>query len=332
MKNDNISSLRKIMGTVPKINVKLETPFFEGVRDIKVELFDYPVNPYLAIFNMATSTWGNRINKWDDTSTEGRLWVIKSVLEFKSLPNAMESISFTFGVENCSRSAFDQIARSRIGAVYSSMGWRDNDHSDIGFRVPQSIWNNLEERERFISLCLLAKEYYHGLVKSGKSNWQDARAYLPISACHNFSMAMNYMALRNFMGKRLKFCEMADTVAVAWLMRERVMEKYPLLGSYLRPSCDWKGKCEYHQNNMMSEAFGCLLKECGRNVCLASDNYAIFNYACSDRDVIQEQLGMKIPLADEDMPVDGYDDLLPSDKLLFEVESQFHSKLLGNNR
>ena len=307
------------MGTNPKEKVELSTEFFEGVKGISVSLIDYPSNPYKAIFDMTTSTWGNRIDKWPEANPEVRYWVVKSVLEYKSLPNAMEEPSFCFAIEGCSRSAFDQIARARIGAVFASMGWRDNDHSDIGFRIPQSIWDDMESRDNFVDVCKVAKNEYHRLVKKGQSSWQDARALLPISALHNFSMAINYMALRNFCGKRLKFCEQADTVAVAWLMRQEILYKFPLLGSYLRPACDWKGICEYHQANEMSEAFGCLFKECGRNKCLAIDNYATFNFACSDKDKIAKQLGIYIPNIKEEMPVDNYSALLDKDKELFNV-------------
>lgn len=312
-----INDLRKIMKTNPKENTALKTEFFEGVRDINVELYDYPLNPYKAMFNMATSTWGNTINKWDEVTSQARFLVVKAILDFKSLPNAMEAPSFTFGVEKCSRSSFDQIARARIGAVFSSMGWRDNDHSDIGFRVPQEVWDDKDSLSRFIETCNIAKMNYHYLVNKGKANWQNARAFLPISACHSFSMAMNYMALRNFCNKRLKFCEQADTVAVAWLIRERILDKFPLLGSYLRPSCDWKQRCEYHQEYAMSEAFGCLFKECGRNECLATDDYASFNKSCSDKDIIEEQLCIHIPDNIEDLPISNYFDLDPIDKELF---------------
>ena len=616
-----IDYLRTIMRTNPKEKSELKTEFYEGVRGISVELLDYPNNPYVAIFDMAASTWGDKIHKWDSVTPEARFWVVKSVLEFKSLPNAMESISFTFAVENCSRSAFDQIARARIGATFAclysgkhlvytskgwrmikeieigdlvlthrgrfrpvtqtfkamgseryqvifassglkvsvtpehpflvvrenkedwikakdlcigdqvkvlaggrcevcnklipmikyktnrfcssscqrkwwmtteeaadknawfkeiqdpnqmtkpekvvagllrhlgksfeygyrvkvsdgfrfidfafpeqkigievhgfltsrikdefhifdiakqyqrneelkslgwkiiylyeedlvdkidetlkhlgieleqislqqnerhqydfttlrvkeikyevkrnryhynleveednsyvaaglvmhnSMGWRDNDHSDIGFRVPQKIWDDSEALSDFMNTCLLAKSNYHKLVTKGQSSWQDARAFLPISALHWFSMSMNYMALRNFSSKRLKFCEQSDTVAVAWLIRERMKERFPLLASYLRPNCDFKGTCEYHREYVMSEAFGCLFKECGRNKCLATDDYATFNFSCSDKDTIAEQLNIIIPGSNENLPIDEYYELSSSDKLLFE--------------
>jgi thymidylate synthase ThyX len=313
-----IEQLRTVMGTNPKEKTPLKTDFYEGVRGIKVELLDFPKNPYKAIFDMATATWGTKMDKWPAATPEARFWVVKSVLEFKSLPNAMETASMTFGIEGPSRSSFDQVARARIGVVIGSMGWRDNDHSDIGFRVPQAIWDNNDALGRFKGTCRVAKLNYHWLVSQGIANWQDARSFLPISACHSYTIAFTYMSLRNFASKRQKFCEQADTVATAWLIREAVKGVSPIMASYLRPGCDNSHVCGYHSEYAMSEAFGCLFKECGRNPCKAKDNYATFNKSCSDKDLIAKQLGIFIPNAYEDMPVSEYKDLSDKDKDLFE--------------
>ena len=315
-RDQEINEIRKAMGTSPDIAVPMETELFEGVRGIKVELYDTCVNPYKAMFNLVTSTWGKHIDKWPDVSPENRFKVIKALLEFKALPSAMEHPVFCFGVERCSRSAFDQIARARLGVVFSSMGWRDNDHSDIGFRIPQEIFQDSESLAEVQEALEHCKQVYHNLVKKGKANWQDARAIIPISAIHRFSMSINYLSLRNFCNKRLKFCEQADTVAVAWLMRKRVLEAFPLLGSYLRPSCDARGVCEYHQSYSLSEAFGCLFQSCGRNVDKDSDGYATFNNACTDAKTLSEQLGIKIPGNREDLPPQCWEELKDSDREL----------------
>ena len=182
------------------------------------------------------------------------------------------------------------------------MGWRDNCHSDIGFRVPEGIWIDEERRNRFIKGRLGDKQDYIDDLKTGQSNWQDARAVLPISACHRWSMAMNYMALTGFMSQRLMFSEQADTVATAWLMRERIKEKFPLLASYLRPSSDWAKRCLEHVGDEMAQSFGNLFRCSGRWPCeLASEKYS-FNTACSDRNVIMRQLSIYIPEGSEDLP------------------------------
>ena len=319
----NFWEFREWLGTKPSSNVEEETKFYRGVEGIEVRLVDHSINPYKSIFTMATSTWGNvwKTNKWESTSPEARLYVVLAVLNRKCLPNAMESVSFTFEIAGPSRSAFDQIARARIGSVFSSMGWRDNHHGDIGFRIPEYVWQNEEYRQKFIEEALRIKKWYTEYLKMGQSNWQDARAIIPISALHRWSMAMNYMALTGFMSQRLQFSEQADTVATAWLMRERIKEKFPLLASYLRPASDWSRKCTEHVGDEMAQSFGNLFRCSGRWPCdLASDKYS-FNTACSDRKIMMKQIGIYIPEGPEDLPNPNIklEDLVNSDIELFSV-------------
>ena len=233
-RDQEINEIRKAMGTSPDTNVELATPIFEGVKGIKVELYDACVNPYKAMFNMAVSTWSKHINKWPDVSPENRFKVIKALLEFKALPSAMEHPVFCFGIERCSRSAFDQIARARLGVCFSSQGWRDNDHSDIGFRIPQQIYDNQESREAVIDTFIHCKKVYHDMVTKGMANWQDARSTIPISACHMFSMSINYLALRNFCNKRLKFCVLPETLVptITGVKQIKSIEKGDLVYSH----------------------------------------------------------------------------------------------------
>lgn len=316
-----IDSLREVMGTRPQDNPPLETKYYRGVEGIKVTLIDHSVNPYKAMVTFATETWGNVFDseKWERLTPEARFEVVSAVLQRKALPLALEVPSFTFEVSGCSRSAFDQIARARVGVTFSSMGWRDNNHKNVGFRVPERVYDEPEKLEKFKEGIEKSKEIYAWMVDEGQENWQDARASLPISALHRFGMSMNYAALSSMCGKRLMFCEQADTVAVAWLVRRRVEEKFPLLASYLRPSCDWAKRCTYHEANELSEAFGCLFKGCGRWP-EADDGYATFNYACSDIDSMSEQLDFKLTGPTEGYPPKTWDELSDLDKALFTAD------------
>lgn len=320
----NIWELRKWLGTNPSDNMEENTKFYRGVEGIYVDLVDWSHNPYKAMFSIATATWGTtwNIKKWNSVSPEARLFVVLAVLNRKCLPNAMEAPSFTFEIAGPSRSAFDQIARARIGAVFGSMGLRDNNQANIGIRIPEYIWRNDEFRNKFIEEALRAKSTYVQYIKAGKGNWQDARAILPMGITHRWTMAMNYMALTGFMSKRLMFSEQADTVATAWLIREKIKEKFPLLSSYLRPASDWAKKCVEHVGDEMAQAFGNLFQCSGRWPCnLTSDKYS-FNTACSDRETIMSQLGIYIPKGNEDMPDPNmlFDYLDSKDRELFSAK------------
>jgi thymidylate synthase ThyX len=321
-----IDDMRRVMGTLPDMEPPFETPFYRGVEGITVKMIESTDNPYKAFYTMAAATWGKKIDKWADTPIEGRIAVVKGVLEGKTLPAVLETAMFTFAFEKVSRWAFDQIARQRLGVVFGSMGTRDNNHLDMGFRVHESIWKDPEKLRRFKETCLLAKDNYKYFVQQGMGSWQEARALLPISCTHNFSGTYNYAAVRSFCGKRMQACEAEDVVAVAYLMREEIEKKYPLLAKYLRPSCDWAGKCTYHESYSMSEAFGALFSSCGRNPEKAIDGegkayeYAHQNGSCSSYETISEQIKLPIAMAGEDMPHEFNVFLSPLDMALFEAE------------
>ena len=189
MKNDEINELRKIMGTLPDSKSEFKTDFYKGVSGMKdaVKIIDYSKNPYKAMYILATACWGKKIDKWENTSIEGRYMVIKAVLTKNALPLAYEAPQFTFAVENISRWSFDQIARARLGIVFSSRGTRDNSHEDAGFFIHDDIYEDEELRKEFIETAKKCKEVYKKIVDKGNGNWQSARSILPISNTHAFS-------------------------------------------------------------------------------------------------------------------------------------------------
>jgi thymidylate synthase ThyX len=323
MSEDKFWQVREWAQTMPQHPQSDDTEFYRGVKGIRVDLVDSPRNPYKALFCIATATWGGsqQMNKWANADLNARVFVVNAVLGRKCLPNAMEAPSFTFEIAGPSRSAFDQIARARIGAVFGSLGTRDNCHTDIGIRVPEAIWQDLDWLSKFVKQSREAKKWYQEYLKNGQGNWQDARAILPMSICHRWSMAMNYMAMQNFMSKRLQFNEQADTVATAWLMRERVKEQFPLLASYLRPASDHARKCVEHVGDEISQAFGNLFRCSGRFECDIADDKYTFNTSCSDRETIMQQLDIHIPEGTEDMYKSEitFEELADSDKVLFEA-------------
>lgn len=321
---NNINSLRSAMGTLPSQEPNLETDFYKGVEKISVELVDCNRNPYKAMYVLATTCWGSKVNKWEITNPEHRFLVVKAVLERKALPLALEAPNFTFAVEGPSRAAFDQLARTRVGAVFSAKGMRDNNWKDAAIRIPNALWpkaiDTREKKEQFVDILknmTNIKSLYASIVDNGKSSWQAARTVLPLYVVYGYSVSYRYDALLKVCANRMKFCEMEDTVAVAWLTANEVTKAFPLLGSYLRPGCDYAHKCQYHQEYALSEAFGCLFKECGRNKCDATNEYAEFNETCTDYRSLETQLGIYIPKPDEWQNYDKFEDLAKSDKALF---------------
>lgn len=302
-KQDELDNLRKAMGTLPSMQPSKRTNFVDGCRMATVTLTGWPENPYKQIFNAATATWGDDSyeDKWSKVSVENRVKVVIAALSGNTLPQALEPISFQFRVNGISRSAFDQIARARIGATFFSSGVRDNNKLDASFIMPTELYNS-DLREKIENYIKLGKDLYEEIINTGQGSWQAARAILPMGMNHPFEFSMTYLALKGQCSRRLKFCEQSDTVAAFWLVRDALMKKFPLLALYLRPGCDWSGKCQYHQAYSLSEMFGCLFAPCGRNKTDGDYTYATFNKSCSDAKTISKQLGIYIPGPNEQMP------------------------------
>lgn len=297
---------------------EIKTPIFEGVEDIKVEIISCIDNPYKGMVNMALATWGSQLNKWPVLTPEERFHVALKVLQRKALPLGRESPVFLFGITGVTRSSFDQIARQRIGSTFSSLGW-NNVHTQNGFRIPNEIVEN-EEYNKFresIELCLKnCKSVYYELINSGIS-WQSAREVLPMGLLHWFYFSVTFEALQAFCSRRLCFSEKEDTVAVTWLMRERVGDKFPLLASFLRPNCDWTKKCGYHTGDSLPEEMGALFEPCGRNKCIVENPNVEFNRPSTKVDNLENDLLIRIPRSNDDLPVTEFDKLSSLDKELF---------------
>jgi hypothetical protein len=193
----------------------------------------------------------------------------------------------------------------------------------------EATYRDAVKRRSFVGQALDCKRRYGDVVDSGKGSWQEARTWLPISVVHRFTCALNYAALSNLCARRMTFSEAEDTVAVAWLLRERLLDLgdgFPLLARWLRPRCDFARACQYHRAHTFSEAFGCLFRSCGRNPVKSAPgnpdlDYEIadFNESCSDALTIAGQLEIDIPNAQYEMPSadDGPEVLTPRDRRLF---------------
>jgi hypothetical protein len=261
MNHDEVIALRKVMGTDPARTPIRSDDILIGCKGIRVQLLDYPSDPYRAIYEGAVATWGSSATWWDKypkTSPQGRLMVILACLSHKTLPIALEGPKFTFQIEGPSRAAFDQMARARIGTGFNSVGTRDNDWLDASLRVPHEVGDDLEQLLHHQAAFNASKDAYEYTVRQRKESWQSARFILPMGTVHSWVVNVNYLALQSMMAQRMKFCEQFDLVGTAWLMAQEVSKKYPLLGAFLRPGCDFAGKCQYHSNYNLSELFGAL--------------------------------------------------------------------------
>jgi len=296
---EEISRLRKIMQTEPEHQPKREDKILWGSSHLKVELVDYPRNPYKAIYTMVTSTWGGRYKwwrRWENATPEGRLRVVIAALSRKTLPQPLEAAVFTFKIQGLSRGAYDQLARHRHAGI-GSVGSRDNCWLDAALVLHPRLKRFEKDIKKWWKMT---KDLYEKIVIEGQETWQNARYILPMGVEWRFTWCLNYRGLQDMMAQRLAFCEQWDTVATAWAMWYEVWKKFPLLAVFLRPGCDWAKRCTYAKAYSLSELFGCLFKPCGRWPCPGRNyEYATFNESSTSAEEIEEWLGFHIPRPDE---------------------------------
>jgi hypothetical protein len=112
--------------------------------------------------------------------------------------------------------------------------------------------------------------------------------------------------------------EMEDTVAVAWLLRERVKEAFPLLAEYLRPSSDFIGKDMTAAYNGFSDILGVPHASDNRNPGFEYFTGEVVNKTpCTNISEIIEALKISIPES-QDWIDYTFESLDPEDVVLFK--------------
>lgn len=320
-KQQETDELRRAMGTLPELNISNdETKVHVGVEGISVELIDAPRNPYRIMFEVSVATWGNEEYKTKGplVSPENRFKVVKAALSGQTLPQAVEPVFFSFIVRGASRSAFDQHARARLQTFFSQ-GCRDNSRLDAGFRLPIELDPaHGGDPELYAEVIAHVKEFkrlYKKILEKGWGSFQTARCIFPLGATHNYKFASNLGALKAYLAQRMQVCEQADTAAVAMAVWNVIHDRFPLIADHLRPGCDFAKRCTYHQASTLSELFSALFAGCGR----WEDpvKYATFNKSCASYKEIEQQAGFKIPGPNEWKNYNSFEELEPSDKILF---------------
>jgi thymidylate synthase ThyX len=284
-----------------KIKKELEAAVAEGnggaslFNDLDSEFFDVKLltwtkNPYIPLVEMHLNTYGDKTLKWNDLSPKTRFYIAKKVLERKGYPLALEAPQFTFWIQGVTRSAFDEIARARIGVVFSSRGFKDNDLNGLSFVKPYILDKNDEEELEDFYLRL--KDFY--LYLRNKYPGWASRYIIPMGAEYHFSMTANYSSLQNFCARRMETTEQTDVVAVAWKIQNRIAEKFELLGNYLRPASDFAHRDLTVESNWFSWITGLPHSSDGRYPTTIPDYIKVeHDYPCTDVKFLKKS-GIKV--------------------------------------
>ena len=312
---EGIDEMRKATGTHPSAAPCKRTRLWRGCEKLKVSMVDWPANPYKAIFSAVTATWGDDDykDKWGLVKPEARFKVVLAALTGNTLPQALESFSFTWKVYGGPRHMFDQHARARVGSTFYSVGCRDNSKLDASMVAYSSLYDmHKAELAEYFGAC---KRLYGAIISGGTGSWQSARAVLPMCYHHPYYFSQNYLALKQQCSRRMMFCEEEFIVGLHWLLRESVAGRFPLLANYLRPACDAAHECLYAKSYSLSNMFGCLFKGCGRWP--RGTEYASWNSSCTDVETLVQQ-GVPVVSKWVEFREGDYGRLAAEDKRLFE--------------
>ncbi|MDP7555977.1 MAG: FAD-dependent thymidylate synthase, partial [Nitrospinota bacterium] len=114
--------------------------------------------------------------------------------------SVLEHASATFRIKGGSRSFTHQLVRHRLCA-YSQQSQRYVNEKNFSIVIPDSIKNNSEAKEAFLSLINHAKDTYVKLQEIGVKK-EDARFVLPNAIESEIVMTANFRELRHIFKER----------------------------------------------------------------------------------------------------------------------------------
>lgn len=241
------------------------TPVQKGENILKVKLIAYTPEPEKLIAAAAKNCYSaaNIETVWDGL-TEEKTTDFLHMLSDIGHESPIEHASFTFAIEQVSRSLLAQITRHRM-ASFSVQSQRYVRAGAFEYVIPPAIDKIQAAREQFIEAmeqsqrtyddltATLMEGYLEELLQQGvepekarqqaeKRAIEDARYVLPNACATRLIMTANARSLKNFF--RLRCCNRAqwEIRALAEEMYKLVYAIAPTLFSHCGPSCV-DGKC-----------------------------------------------------------------------------------------
>lgn len=327
---EDVMNMREAMGTLPSQAPEKTYVYKNDISSIKINMTDWPKNPYKEITRAVCATWGDNetgsMGKWEKLKPENRYRCVLACMTGQTLPQAQEAVNFQFEVNGLSRSDFDQHARARVGAHFMSIGTRDNNKLDADFLLYDDVMQRVEKdpayKAKVEHWVRITKDLYEETIKDDNASWQSGRCFLPQSLNHSYVFGINLIALKGQMARRLMACEQEGIVSLHWHMRKCVEEQFPFLAAFLKPQCDGAKKCIYMSGaEGLTALFSNLFDGCGRwPVTREQDKvYHQFNKSCTSYERLKE-LGVPV-LSPTEYPSFGFNDyeyLSNADRKLFE--------------
>lgn len=223
-----------------------------GTSLLRVKLLSWSNNIEEAVIAFVSQTWGPTFDLSDYSEKEIKN-IVDLALNEKTLPLALESIQFTFQIENLSRAISHQLVRVRVGSSFSQLGMSDTYYGNTKYVVPASI-EAVGKTNEYLELMKKCSEFYKELFDLGVT-FQDARYVIPHAATTSLVWSVNLLALKNFCAQRLSCTQSWEMNALCKFIRREIAKISPQIAEILKPRCEVTKKCN---------SFGNLFEGCGK--------------------------------------------------------------------
>lgn len=212
-----------------------------GTEGMKVSLVSWSTNPYEAIALGQTASFRpwkmnftpEEIIKLLDDMAAGKVWA----------GQAFEALNFTFLIENITRATTHQLVRVRIGAGFMQESGREGTWDKAPFVTPLTILEDGTAHSEYVHAMQSELALYRVMVDTGIAT-QDARMVVGHGIAQNMWMTINFRSLMEWCGKRLCTTMQWEINALARMIRDEVIKKYPHLGVLLKSHCEKRGGCK----------------------------------------------------------------------------------------
>lgn len=218
-----------------------------GTENLDVSLWSAPDPDEAAkvLTSFAETTFGDlpHPTKWLSEGLEDFAWeTAHGATQFKHvIPNAMETVVLTFGIDGLSRTASHQLVRTRVGAVFGQFSQRANNLSGFNVRLPITIKGH-PATARYLDSLEHLQRYYASLVASGVP-FQDARFVVPEATETSIAASYNLLSLISTIKRRACNRMQWEINYIARRMSDETVKALPWVGRALRPGCE-RGRCQ----------------------------------------------------------------------------------------
>lgn len=223
-----------------------------GVSQLRVKLLSWSNNVELAIMSFVCQTWGATfdLSSYTQDEIDG---IVDMALSGKTLPLALESIQFTFQIDNLSRAISHQLVRVRVGSSFSQKGMSDTNYENESFIIPAAI-EAVGKTDEYCELMRGNYKFYSELVNLGVP-FQEARYVLPHASTTSLVWSVNLLSLRNFCMNRMCSTQSWEINTLCKLIKKEVKKVYPKIAKCLDSRCTFTKECH---------SFGNLYEGCGK--------------------------------------------------------------------